>query len=271
MPVELDNPNGNGQVASQQPPVVSGTQVTPAGVIDPSIQQFLADQPQPNAQQGSIVPVAPSQPTSTDPNEAYRSMQAKYEQERVQRMAYEQQLEFERQQRNQTAPQAPQNNPYDPATQPAQWVDWNMQDKVNKALQSQQQMFTQQIQQAQMQSAEMAWQNAHPLVDLNSVKMFNRANGIAEWNLEAGHRLMTIGQQMAGVRTDAINQSFNQFRQGGAAPQAVRGAQPGSPVGVSLKFEPMLAAYAANPNIYNSWAPELQKAFDQELSYRGQQ
>ena len=250
MPVELDNPNGNGQVASQQPPVVSGTQVTPAGVIDPSIQQFLADQPQPNAQQGSIVPVAPSQPTSTDPNEAYRSMQAKYEQERVQRMAYEQQLEFERQQRNQTAPQAPQTNPYDPATQPAQWVDWNMQDKVNKALQSQQQMFTQQIQAAQMQSAEMAWQNAHPLVDLNSVKMFNRANG---------------------VRTDAINQSFNQFRQGGAAPQAVRGAQPGSPVGVSLKFEPMLAAYAANPNIYNSWAPELQKAFDQELSYRGQQ
>lgn len=269
MPVELDNPNGNGQVASQQPPV-SGTQVTPAGVIDPSIQQFLADPTQQsNAQQGSPVPVAPSQPTSPDPNEAYRALQSQLDRERTQRMAYEQQLEFERQQR--TTPQVPQANPYDPATQPAQWVQFETKMAVKAGLQEQQQMFTQQIQAAQMQSAEMAWQNAHPLVDLNSVKMFNRANGIAEWNLEAGHRLMTMGQQMAGVRTDAINQSFNQFRQGGAAPQAVRGAQPGSPVGVSLKFEPMLAAYAANPNIYNSWAPELQKAFDQELSYRGQQ
>ena len=128
-----------------------------------------------------------------------------------------------------------------------------LKQELLQATQQSQQQFVQNL-------AEMAFIQKNPTVDIMSLKAFMRSNGIAEWNLDAGLRLMnpTPAQQYQTPVAPIQPQQFNQPVQGIGAIRNGVGAV-GQPVQLSL--EKMLADYRANPAVESTWSPELQQMF----------
>lgn len=166
-----------------------------------------------------------------------------------------------------------QQPPPDPATNPAAYVKY----VVDEAMRNQSQMMLSQFRQEQdMRAAaqqEMSWAAAHPQVNIYAIKDFNRANGIADWNLEAGYRLMSAPQMQQQVANQAIAQTFQQVRQQNTAPTAIRqsqtGATPAVGTSIGLSFEKAMAENdRTNGRAFDSWPPEVQQAYTRELFAR---
>jgi hypothetical protein len=99
-------------------------------------------------------------------------------------------------------------------------------------------------------------------VDIGGLKAFNRANGIADWNLEAGYKLMNYPTQMASVAQKASQQTLNNFRQPNQQnfSQPVRGNNGGSQ-NPSFDFKKLVEAAAKNPSIIDALPEADQKEF----------
>lgn len=251
-----------------QPSQVQDPVNTPAA-LDPGLVPFLAPSQEPSPQEGqpsapaSVTPPVPQNPLQNSPH--YQSL---YTQTYNENQQLKRELELVRQLQQ---VQTPQMQPApDPATDPAGFVRFTMRQEINDALKQQQQMFQQAEQQRMTSFAETAWVQQHPGVDVQTIKNFNRMNGIADWNLEAGYRLLNQGNEVQAVARQTMQNTVQAMRSP-ATPQAVRstqGAQPAPSGPVALKFDTMLKAYVANPGIYDSWDKPAQLLFDQELANR---
>lgn len=255
-----------------QPPVAPATPVTePATPAVPeSLIPFLAEpaaEPAQPPQQGQVQ----GQPGLPPEQDSARYFQSQYNKTLAEKYALEQRLAAIEAQRFQPQPlQAPPAP--DPQTDPAGYVAWKIDRAVESTMEKARTLQQQEMQTMLQQATEMQWANAHPGVDVNAIKMFNRANGIADWNLEVGFRMMNYPQTMANVQQRSTQAALDQFRQvqPGAQPvrQATAGAQPGQGGTVTLNYQKLAEDFARNPAVYETWPPELQKLFNQETNFR---
>lgn len=247
-----------GQTLSTQPALDGQAPAAPATPADiSSLQQFVVEPQKPAEPQ--VQGQAPAQP---DPNasELLRLANQRY----AENMALREQITRLQQQQPQPAP-AQGANPHDPNTDWPNWIRFENKAAAQEAAMQTLQMVVQQAQQFSRQNQEAQWQQAHPNVDINSVKAFAEFKGVRE--LDDAYALMTMGQQIQGAVQQAQQTVFNQFRQPANPAQPLRGGM-GSGAPVSLSFEKMLEAYTQNPNIENGWNPQLREMFHRELDVR---
>ena len=253
---------------------------TPAnGSVSPELQQFIASQtpnvpatPEDAQAQGQPAPAIEAQP---DPVKD------------LQRIANERQVEiYKLQQQNQEAQQRllelmqgriqqPQveQNPYDYNMNPMEWFRWENQkvarDVARQASEEARRNTREEITALMQQAQEFQWAQNHPGVDVSAVKAFARMNGIADWNLEAAHRLMTYPAQINQVAQTQAQQALQQFRQQPVGAQPLRGAQSAGNPQAGLRYDVLAKQFEdSNGLAYNSWPKEVQQAFDRETNHR---
>lgn len=242
-----------------QPTEQPAAQAPPEKPADISgLQQFLAEPEKPAAVQGQP-PVQPDPAVELLRLANQRQAQVEALTAEVQRL------------KNQPPVDSQNKNPYDPQVDPWGWQRWENQtaarDAATQAAAQTLQVIMQQAQLMSQQNREAQWAQAHPGVDINLVKSFAEARRIGE--LDDAYTLMTLNQQVQGAVQQAQSGLLNQFRQPANVAQPVR-AQGGQGAPVSLRFETMLEAYTSNPNIENTWPPQLREAFHRELDMRVQ-
>jgi hypothetical protein len=264
----------------------SSASVQPQAPVSPNGQQPIADPsglqsleqfvvPDPNADPSSLP--ANGQPQGQQPQtQAQIDWERQYKelQSYASRVAAENQMfkqQFSQPQQPQQPYQASQN-PYDPNTQPNEW--WRKENEImiqRTAMQTRQELMDA-LQQAAAQQSQMQvereFSQRHPGVDFNAVKFFAQQRGIA--NPEDAYLIMTLPNQLNQVRAGAQQEALKQFNQT-QAPVTMRGSQPAQTGTVNLSFEQMANAYVSDPKVFETWHPEVQKMFKQELMARQRQ
>jgi hypothetical protein len=207
----------------------------------------------------------------TSPQSA-QHFQSLYNKTLAQNYALQQQLEnFQRMQMEAAQRQQPQTqttNPYDPNTQWAPWIQWQTEHAAQMAVTGAQQAFEERLQNAMRQNQESQWIAAHPGIDIAGVKAFAQMRSIG--NLDDAYTLMTLPTQLANVQAQAINQTFNQVRQPQqTAATPTRGINTNTPTGpVQLSLEKMMEAYMNDPEVENTWHPDVRKEFWKHVTAR---
>lgn len=265
----------NNQEQSQTPATEENPQAqaneTSTGV-PPELQKF-ADTPSSNeqatAQQAQAQDQAQNQPGQPD---GIAELQRKLNERTVRAYQLEQELERVRQEQialaQARAPQQANQNPHDPNANWTEWLRWELDQRDERIASKSEERFMNRLQSLAQQQAEIQWQQSHPDVDIQTIKAYARANGIADWNLELAYRDMVRGNTLQQVAQQTAQQAINQFRQPQPGAQPLRGTGSAGPQTVGLRFEKMLDEFTKNPSIYETWPPQLQKMFDQELYYR---
>jgi len=265
--MDLDTQGTVTDVASAAQVGQGAAQPASATSVDPNILPFVVEPSATEQQgQGGLPSADPNASQGVDTqsatDERFRQIQSEKDRVYSQNLALQQQMQqLQAQQAQFLAQFTPQSQPPDQTTDPVGYLRWEIKESQKSLLAEAERRNQAQIQQMLAGAAEMQWTNSHPGVDVNSVKAFNRMNGIAEWNLDAGHKLMTMPSQVQNVARNAINQTFNEIRkpQNGASP--MRGAASTGQGAIQLSWEKMAQAYNQNPNIESTWSPELKKFF----------
>lgn len=172
------------------------------------------------------------------------------------------------------APQAEQN-PYDPNTNFYAWQSWETNNSAMKAArlasQETEQRFTARLAQAIQQQAEVQWQQSHPGVDINMLKSVVQTRwGVQNPTLamiEDAYSLLNFPQQANQLRTQAIQQTFNSFKQPQSGAQPIRGAVGAGPQVIGVSLAKAMEEYAINPAIADTWPPEFQREFFKAVNY----
>lgn len=249
----------------------AGGQPQPEPAVDPSQKYVAEPQPaaQPSAEQGQVQ----GQVQQQTGGEHFQSL---YNREYAAKLAIQQELDRERAEKRELfgrlAPQQTvQQNPYNPETNNADYWRWEMQASADRAASKAAQEATratqEQFQSLIQQASEAQWVQSHPGVDVQGIKAFNRANGIAEWNLDAGLRLLNYPQASAQAAQTSAQNVLNLNRQPTVGAVPLRGQTAGGGE-VALSYEKMAEDYQnTNGEAAKSWSPELQAAFKQE-TYR---
>jgi hypothetical protein len=232
------------------------------------ISQFVAD---PSA--GGSAPVqSEGQPqVSQSSDEQIRHLQSLKDQAEAKALAFQyqlQQMQTAQQQFQQPQPQAPQGNPYDYQTNFPAWQSWETQAAARLAAQESTKAVRQEFEGLVRQSQEMQWIQQHPGVDVTAVKMFNRMNGIADWNLDVGYKLMTLPQTLTQVQQQTAQQTINSFKNPTQGAQPLRGQSGGGLPQTQFSFQKTLEAYNADPNIEETWPQGFKDAFWREVYAR---
>ena len=260
---------GNGQPAGQQGQV----QPEPAGGVPQNIQQWQEPAVAP-AVEGQGVQQG-TQPTTEglSPEQhfqrLYNKTLAEYYKERDDKQRLQQQY-MEALQRQAQPQQQQQVNPYDPQTQGLQWWEFENQKNIRTAVEESRKAVKDEFNQMIQQANELQWQQQHPAVDVQAIKAFNRVNGIAEWNLEAGYKLMNFGSQFNQIAQTQAQQALNNFRQPQTPITPVRGAPgAGNPQTQYASYEALALQYQeTNGNVAKTWPKEVQDAFNLETTRR---
>jgi hypothetical protein len=247
--------------ANPNEPLVQGAQeqVPANSVLPPEAQQYVVAP----ATEPANAPQAQA-PAQEQPQTGVTELQRLLNQRQIENYQLQQQLQAQ-QQAQQQAPR-PDTNPFDPTTQWEQWDSWRMQKAINDAVQTNTRQLASFAQQQYQQQEEMKWQQAHPTVDINLVKEWGQQNGVN--NLNHAFTLMTLPNAIQTAQTNGAQQAFQQFQQPTNVPAALRGSQTaGGQAGLS--YEAMAKDFqATNGRVYESWHPDLRKAFDQETAKR---
>lgn len=257
--MELDTTQGTQPDPSAAPQ--GGSVPVSAGVVDPNLTPLMTDTSADAsaAVQGAVQ--GGGQGQATQPDEITRKIQSEVDKVQAKFLAEKYQLEQRIAQiQQQTQPQTPQN-PHDYSTDFPNWFRWEQQQGLRATAEIAQKASMETLQNMIAQANENQWIQTHPNVDVSSLKAFNRMNGIAEWNLEAGYKLMNYPSQMATVAQTASQQTLNNFRQPtGNFAQPVRGNN-GGVQAPSFDFKKLVEAAAKNPDIIDALPEADQKEF----------
>jgi len=236
-----------------------------------NLQQFAVPQepttpPAAPQEQGS----AQGTPGTQEPQNRIAGLQSLWQQEQARRFAAEQRLRELETQRQ--APQVVNQNPHDPQVNPVEYWRFENQRLVTDAVSQTRKEIIESLQGYAQANAEFQWQQNHPGVDLNMVKAAAQSRwgtpNVTTQMMDDVLTLMNIPNQIAAVRANTINETYQQFNRPQTGAQPVRGVQGGGPQVVGLRYEEMAKAYAQNPNIYDTWPKEVQTEFDKETDYR---
>lgn len=238
---------------------------TPASAVS-DLSQFVAD-----TSAGGSAPTEGQPQVGSD--EQVRHLQSLKDKAEAEKLALQYRLQQLEQQQNQfiqqfQQPQGQKSNPYDYSAQFPQWWEFEQKAQVDRIAEVSRNASREEIQGMIRQATEMSWVQAHPGVDVNAVKAYNRANGIADWNLEAGYKLMTMPNQLADTARQAAQQTINQYRNPTQGAMPVRGQSGGGLPQTQFSYEKTLQAYAANPDIENTWPQEFKDMFWRETYAR---
>lgn len=261
-----NNTQGVPAAASADPAGQGATAAASAGVVDPALQGLMSSpsadpSAAPDPAQGGAQGGAQGQPedligkriqSEVDKVQA-RFLSEKYQLE--QRLAQAEQRLMQPQTQQ-------QGNPYDYNTQFPDWFRYEQQAGIKAATEAAQKTSMETLQNMMAQAGEMQWIQQHPGVDVTAIKQFNRQNGIAEWNLDAGYKLLNFPNQIASAAQQASQQTLNQFRQptNGSFAQPVRGNNGGMQA-PSFDFKKLVEAAAKNPAIIDALPEADQKEF----------
>lgn len=162
-------------------------------------------------------------------------------------------------------------NPFDAATQPNDYWNWQFENAATKAarLAAEESRKASREEMVQMfqTSYEQQWQAQHPQVNIEVVKAFQNQRGIRDIN--DAYTLMTLPQQTAQIAQTQAQAALNQFRQPqnqGASPLRGSGQAPVQP---QLSYEKLAIDFQnTNGSAYDTWPKHLQEAFDKETNLR---
>lgn len=264
LPVEPAVP---AQPVQGQPP-----KAEPAGLD--SLQQFVV-QPEPNAEPAAQQGTQQGQPqepqgTQIDPAKHFQSLYgqtyAELQHERQLRQALERQVQPQQTQQPQ------QQNPYDPQADFYRWISFEQQRTAQMTAQAVRNEMVSSLMQAAQTQAELQWQQAHPGVDINAIKAFAQSRwGVQQvppQMLDDAVAILNYPNQINQVRANAMQQTFNQFRQPTGGAQPVRGAASAEAGIVGLSYAKLAEAFVRSPGVYDTWPKEVQEMFDKETLYR---
>lgn len=262
----------NTQGITLDPSAVSGqggNGAVSAGVVDPNLT--ASADPSATATQGGDQGAS-----ATVPDEIQRQIQSAIDKQQAKFLAEKYQLEQQIQSMQQTqlallqSQQQRSVNPYDPNTHPTEWWDWKMQENNKQLLSQAEQAYERKLAGMLQVASQQQWINAHPNEDVNAVRNFARSRWGVEnptsQHLDDALQLMKYPSQMNTVAQNAINQTFNQFRQPNQTASTLRGGVGGAAtVAPQGSYEQDAKAYVeSNGQVYNTWTPDRQKAFDRE-------
>jgi hypothetical protein len=270
--MELDGQGVSPAASADQPEGGQGAAQGSASAVtlDPRLEGLIADSSADAsaAPQGQgVVQGGMQGQTQQEPDEMGRRIQSEIDKVRAGFMGEKYQLEqrlndlqqrvFQQQQQS-----GPQQNPHDYNTDFPSWFRYEQQAGIRIATEQATRASEENLRTLVAQASESQWAQAHPGVDVGGLKAFNRANGIADWNLEAGYKLMNYPTQMASVAQKASQQTINSFRQPNHQnySQPVRGNN-GSPQSPSFDFKKLVEAAAVNPSIIDALSETDQKEF----------
>lgn len=230
-------------------------------MIPPELQNFVAE-PQPAGQpsaepQGQVQGQADPQQAQS---EQYRNLQSLYNRTWAENQALQQRLaRLETPQ----APQAqPERNPYDFNTDYPNWQRWENGQTAKLAAQE----VMGNLMGLAKQQAELSWAQAHPEVDINTVKAFAQSRGIQDLN--DAYLVMTYPQQQLQIAATTAQQAFNNVRQQPMGATPVRGSSAGG-AQVVLSYAKLAQEFQqTNGRAYDSWPKQLQEMFDRETALR---
>lgn len=240
-----------------------------AGVVDPNLT--ASADPSATATQGGDQGVS-----ATVPDEIQRQIQSAIDKQQAKFLAEKYQLEQQLQQMQAQqlallqSQQQRNVNPYNPETHPNEWWDWKIQDAINQTTVKAEQAYERKLTGMLQVASQQQWINAHPNEDVNVVRNFARSRWGVEnptsQHLDDALALMKYPSQMNTVAQNAINQTYNQFRQPNQTASTLRGGVGGAAqVAPQGSYEQDAKAYIdSNGAVYNSWTPDRQKAFDRE-------
>lgn len=263
-----------GQVVTPAPAAQQG-QVIPQPAADvPTPAQTPAAPPADNQGQAQGIQ------TQVDPVQQ-QHFQSLYNKTLAEKFALEEQLrkqtEFQQQLLLQQKPQTQQTNPYDPNANWAQWIQWENREAARIAAETARQGFKEELNHYAQQANEFNWIQGHQVdmarlgITPDNIRAFNRMNNIPEGNFEVGWKLMTMPMVNTQVAQQAINQTVQQFQQPISGAQPLRGTQSVGAGSVQMKFSDLEKAFVeSNGHAYDTWSPEVQKAFDNETYMRQQ-
>jgi hypothetical protein len=233
------------------------------GVLSPEIQNYVAE-PTPNTPANPVGAPAQGQPEPTQavaPNPV-AELQRKLNEKQIEVYQAQQAAQAAQQllMQNQMAGNQIKGDPEpDPQTNWSGWIQWNNRQteaRILGGVAKQQQEWLNGL----MASAnEVQFVNTHPDVNIQQLKSFAQMRGIQ--NMEDAYIVMTMPQALNGAAMNASQQTIQQFRQPtGATPLRTQGQT--APQGqVQVSYQKMAEAYAANPNVEQSWPPELKEMF----------
>jgi hypothetical protein len=267
------------QVQEGVPSNPSGDQAqTPTNSMLPAdVQKYVVETPNapPNTLDGQGQVQGQSQPQTQQQGlqqSEVAELQRKLNERQIEVYRLQQEQERLKQQQAQAPQQISQQNPYDPQTDWWNALKWETQQAANRAATESSERTAQRLlEYAQQQSVyqqEQQWAMAHPQVDINLVKGFAQMRGIR--TLDDAYALMTLPNQIQSAQTHAAQTAFNQFRQPQNVATPVRGGQQAGGT-VQLRYEDMARDFQESyGRAYESWSPELKKAFDAETYRRDQ-
>jgi hypothetical protein len=250
-------------VVAPSAPLEGGQQGTSATVGTPDLTQFMDIPPAPASAEPPVQGAVQGQ------DDSLRNIQSIADKRQAEIYKLQQTNELlMRQVLEAQKPVQAQGNPYDPNTNWPEWMRYETQQATRQAAEGARQATQEQNQIFMQNLAENAWVNQHPGVDVADIKAFNRQNGIAEWNLDAGYKLLTMPNVMSGIAQAAQGQVMEQFRkpQTGAIP--VRGSSTGIQAEPKWNFAKLLVAVNGNPAILDALPPNVRSDFEKELYAR---
>ena len=234
--MELDTQGTIGQ-ASAIPEGQGAIPVASAGVVDP-LQPVASADPSAVNQGGNQ-----GAGQVTQPDEIQRKIQSEVDKVQARFLAEKYELQQQFNQLQQRIPQQPvQQNPHDYQTDFPNWFRYEQNMSEQRTAERATRASMEGIQNMIAQANESSWIQQHPNVDIHSLKAFNRMNGIADWNLDAGYKLMNYPSQIQQVAQTASNQTAQNFRQPQTGAQPIR-PNGGQPVGQpTYKYEDLVKA-----------------------------
>jgi hypothetical protein len=229
----MENIQGAEQIVSATPLAQGADPLVSAGVVDPII---------PASAEPSAVNQGGNQGVVMQPEEIQRQIQSGVDKVQARFLAEKYELQQQLNQLQQRMQPQVQQNPHDYSTDFPNWFRYEQNQSEQRTAERATKASMDGIQNMIAQANESNWIQSHPNVDIHSLKAFNRMNGIADWNLEAGFKLMNYPSQIQQVAQTASNQTAQNFR------QPITGAQPirpngGQPVGQpTYKYEDLVKA-----------------------------
>lgn len=250
---------------------------TSAGVASPQVDSSAvpSDATQ-GGEQGAVEPVQ-----ATPDDVLQRQIQSTVDRERAkwQAEAYQREMQWKQQQeflmkQVQSQTQPVQQNPYDMQTQFPDWQRFEMQSYGKQLLSEAKKTYQEEMQQMVQQANEMTWINQHQLdlakagISVDHIKAYNRMNGIPDWNLDIGWKLMNMPSVVANVARQTNQNAINTIRQPQTGASPIRGASPALATTPKFSYEKLALEYQQNPRVFDSWDKGLQDAFMEETNSR---
>lgn len=162
-------------------------------------------------------------------------------------------------------PQSPtqEQNPFDPNSQGQDYWRWEMGNMAKQTATATRQELLGVLEQASLRQQETQWANAHPQVNVESVKAFADQRGIR--NLDDALTLMTLPQ----TQTNIVSNAFQQFQRPQNSAQPLQGTQSGVSQEMQGRFDKDYQEYvSSNGKVYEGWEPARRLAFDTEWRRR---